>query len=229
MDENILRALVDLRDRAIQKNRIGFSNRLDAISRGVDVPSNGTVEILNRWLARFDELESELDVDIANATKGIEIIERMIEVKGIGRILAAKVVCVVDIHRANTISALWKYAGYGMDANGKRDKPTSGVPLPYNARLHSTCFLIAGSFLKCNSPYRAIYDSSREYYTEGRDWTPLHIHRAACSRMVKMWLSHLWLIWRQIEGLPIRAPYVHEHLGHTHIYLPEDFGWSAIE
>jgi hypothetical protein len=228
MDENILRSLIDLRDRTIQKSRVAFSNRIGAVERGVDVPSNGSQELLERWLHRFNELEAELDGDIRQAVKGLEIVDRMIEVKGVGPMLAAKVVCMIDIREADTISALWRYAGYAV-IDGTRERLAKGEKLHYNIRLKTTCYLVGSSFLKSDSPYRRIYDDARAYYEANRpDWTKGHQHNASMRKMIKIWLSHLWLVWRQTEGLDVRAPYVHEKLGHEHEYTPEEFGWSAV-
>jgi len=228
MDKEILRALVDMRDRTLQKSRIAFGNRISAIERGADIPANGTGELIERWLMRFQLLEDEVDNDIKDIAKEYPIIELATEVKGVGVMLAAKVVAMVDIQRAETVSALWKYAGYGV-TNGERDKPTKGEKLPYNKRLKTTCYLIGSSFLKSNSPYRRIYDEAKEYYELNRpDWTKARRHNAAMRKMIKVWLSHLWEVWRKIEGLPTREIYVKEKLGHTHILRPQEFGWPEL-
>ena len=229
MDEITLRALVDLRDRTLQKSRIAFNNRLSAIERGDDQVSNGTVKLLERWFERFVMLEGELDDDIRNLIHGDELVEYMTEVKGVGEILSAKVISMIDIERADTVSALWRYAGYGV-INGEREKPIKGEKLHYNKRLKSTCYLIGSSFLKSNSPYRQIYDNAKEYYEINRtDWTKLHRHNAAMRKMIKVWLSHLWEVWRKIEGLPVRNIYAEGKLGHNHYIKPRDYGWPEIQ
>lgn len=48
-----------------------------------------------------------------------------------------------------------------------------------------------------------------------------HLHSRAKRKTVKMFLSHYWLVARQKRGLPISRPYVHEHLGHDDIILPQ--------
>lgn len=223
-----LRVLVDLRDRTLQKSRIGFSNRLSAIARGADQSDSDSQAILERWQTRFDELEKEADSDIRALCDGVEIIEHMTVIKGIGALLAAKVVSMIDIERAGTVSALWRYAGYAV-MDGERERPTKGEKLHYNKRLKTTCYLVATSFLRSGSPYRKIYDTAREYYAANRpDWTKLHCHEAALRKMIKLWLSHLWLTWRTLEGLPVSNPYVHEKLGHEHYMPPSDFGWQEI-
>jgi len=92
--------------------------------------------------------------------------------------------------------------------------------------LKISCRKVGESFLKSNSPYRQIYDSSREFYAANRpDWTLLHQHNAALGRMIKTWLQHLWITWREMEGLPANQPYAMDRLGHEHYIGPEKFGW----
>ncbi len=225
MNERI-RGLVDLRDRTLQKNRIAFGNRVDAIMRGADTSNKSTLDILTKWYERFDDLEKELDKDIANLVDGIEIVERLTDVKGIGKMYAAKLISLIDISRSGTVSALWRYAGYGV-IDGKREKNKKGERAHYNKRLKCTLYVIATSFVKCNSPYRKIYDDAKEYYeSKYPEWTKLHREYAARGKMIKIFLSHLWLVWRQIEGLPTRNVYVEEYQGHTHIIPPQEFGWK---
>jgi len=223
-----LRVLVDMRDRVLQKTRIMFGNRLDAIHRGDDEASEREIRLLQGWYERFLYLEEEADGQITELAAEYEIIGHMVQVKGVGKMLAAIVVSMVDIGRASTVSALWRYAGYAV-INGARERPVKGEKLAYNKRLKAACYKVGSSFLKSNSPYRKVYDDARVYYEANRpDWTKGHQHNAAMRKMIKMWLSHLWVTWRQIEGLDVRAPYVHEKMGHNHQYAPEAFGWPEI-
>lgn len=230
MSDPLLRALVDLRDRQIQKARIQFSNRLSAIERDADDPArSGQTQIVTRWLERFTELETDLDKDIARVVRDEPMYEQLSAVKGIGPMLAAKLLAMIDIERSDTISALWRYAGYAV-IDGEREKPVKGEKLHYNKRLKTTLYLVGTAFLRANSPYRRVYDSAREYYDANRpDWTKLHQHNAAMRKMIKLFLSHLWDQWRKAEGLPVTDPYVHDRLGHNHKYEPEQFGWPVME
>jgi hypothetical protein len=230
MPNNLLRALVDLRDRQIQKARIQFNNRLSALERGDDDDARTQQrEIVGRWLNRFEELERELDADITAAVREEPVFEQVVAIKGIGPLLAAKMIAMIDIERAATVSALWRYAGYGV-VDGEREKPVKGEALHYNIRLKTTLYLVGSAFLRANSPYRRVYDDARAYYAANRpDWTPGHQHLAAKRKMVKTFLAHLWERWRKVEGLPTGALYVNERLGHEHYYTPEDFGWPAEE
>jgi len=77
-------------------------------------------------------------------------------------------------------------------------------------------------------PYVTVYHSARSYYQARRpEWTKAHIDVAARRKMVKMFLSHLWVEWRRAAGLPVREPYVAEKLGHTGIIAPPQGGDHA--
>lgn len=237
-DMDTLRVLIDLRN-TVQKQRIAFGNRISAIERGVDSSNPASISTLNVWLERFKELESNADDDIDDAVFGMRIVEEMTEVKGVGKLLAAKIVALIDITVPTTVSKLWRYAGYGVvetedektgEKIGKREWPTKGEKIHYNKRLKTTLYLLATSFLRTNSPYRRVYDDAREYYDRTRpDWTKGHKHAASMRKMIKMYLAHLWSTWRVIEGLPIRSPYVHEKLGHTTMLKATDFGWPVLK
>jgi hypothetical protein len=217
----IARALVDLRDRVIQKSRIAFNNRLSAMENTDDATH---ADLIETWYDRFAALERDLDRDIARLADDMPIVDRMIAVKGVGKTLAVKVVAMIDITRADTVSALWKFAGYGV-SDGHRDQLKKGQTAPYNTRLKTTCYLVGSSFLKTGSPYRRIYDDARAYYAANRpEWTDGHQHAAAMRKMIKIWLSHLWAIWREMEGLPVTEPYITDGTKHRYI-APEEFGW----
>jgi len=223
----LLRALSDTRDRQIQKARIQFSNRLSAIERGTDQADGQQKILCEKYVNYFDALEKELNRDISDALKGVPIYAKLIDIKGIGDTLAAKLIAMVDINVCNTISALWRYAGYGV-IDGKREKPIKGEKLHYNARLKTTCFLIGTSFLRLRdkSPYSSLYYGRKEFYSKAHtDWTKMHIHRAAMRYMIKQFLADLWVTWRELEGLPIREPYCFEKQGHTTMRDRKNFGW----
>lgn len=230
-----VRSLVDLRDRVLQKARIAFGNRESALARGADTEapampqSPGSAALFERWAKRFDELETECERDIAAASKGIQIIEDMRKVRGIGPMLAAKIVSMIDITRSSNVSQLWRFSGYGV-IEGKRERMTKGEKLHYNIRLKTTLYLLGDSFIKSRSPYRDVYDSAKAYYIANRpDWTLGHQDAAARRRMIKYFLANLWVHWRTLEGLETRSLYVIEKLGHEHYAPPEKFGWPPIK
>lgn len=250
----ILRPLIDLRDRAIQKNRIAFSHRVTAIEQGRDEADAVTQDMLIRWRDRFIEMETELDKDIKEIAADIPIIYEMEKVKGVGFMLAAKVVSMIDIERCNTVSALWRFSGLGVisvcsecnalaiagqkvcsedDCGGqvvnKAERLRKGEKAHFNKRLKTYCWQLGTSFLKSNSPYRAIYDRGRDQYEEREGWSDMRKHRAAMRKMIKTFLQHMWVRWRTLEGLPVNEPYIMGKNGHSHYIAGQEFGWPVVE
>lgn len=195
----------------MQRERIRMGNRKSATDRNV---SSANPELIQRYADRFQAIEDEAAADIAEAVKDHLMWDWMQRVKGIGPGLAGCLFAHIDITRADSVSALWRYAGQGV-TDGQRDKAIKGQKLPYNAELKRICYLIASSFMKCNSPYREEYEEAKAFYQRTKtDWTAGHIHNAATRKMTKLFLSHLWAEWRTREGLPVREPYAMQVLGH---------------
>ncbi len=214
-----MRELYNLRQ-SVQRQRIRLSNQLSAIERG-DSPAQPELPTL--FMERFDGIEKEIDGYIAQSISEHPAWPWLEKVKGIGPALAGRLLAPIDIERATSVSALWKYAGQGVTPAGERDKPVKGEKLSYNADLKSTCYLIATSFLRASSQYRRFYDAKKAYYQSNRpDWTPKRIDMAAKRFMVKMFLSHLWMVWREAEGLPVTLPYAHDQLGHVDYVGPSE-------
>ena len=212
----------------MQRHRIQMGNRIAAIERG---DSDGNADVAQHFAERFGSIENDIAAMIADSVKDHPAYPWLDAVKGIGPGLSGALLAPIDIRRANSISALWRYAGQGVNGEGERDRPRKGEKLPYNAGLKKTCYLIGTSFMRAGSPYRAEYDQAKEFYTVNRpDWTKGHCDMAAKRKMIKMFLSHLWIVWRDAEGLPLSAPYAAQHLGHDGIvppwqYVP-DFEYS---
>ena len=59
---------------------------------------------------------------------------------------------------------------------------------------------------------RANKDAGAE--RDGAVWTDGHVDNAARRYMAKIFLSHLWEVWREAEGLTTRPPYALEYLDH---------------
>lgn len=49
--------------------------------------------------------------------------------------------------------------------------------------------------------------------------TPVHRHNRAMRKIEKLLLQHLWVKWRELEGLPVTDPWVFTHGGHDRMHL----------
>jgi hypothetical protein len=77
--------------------------------------------------------------------------------------------------------------------------------------------VLGPSFLRAkNEHYRKIYDDYKNRLLNREDLsdeTAGHINNMAIRFMVKMFLADLWVVWRQLEGLPVTEPYAVAKLG----------------
>lgn len=128
--DSTLRMLVD-NFRQVQKNRISWSQRRMAKERGDDEGTPEDMETIRFWEESFQKMEDIAKEHVEEAAGKYDIINEMVKIKGVGLLSAAKVISMIDIHRSNTVSALWRYAGYGVgdywaDKDGKIKAPVSG-------------------------------------------------------------------------------------------------------
>lgn len=123
----------------------------------------------------------------------------------------------------------------------------SKTKLDYNSELRTMCFRLAGSLIKAQGAYARYYDNEKNKLVaryqnqsihiiptlelptrDGKIFEPVgtiasgHVHMQAMRKMIKLFLSHLWLVWRKALGLEITLPYAHAQLGHIHIITPEE-------
>jgi len=163
------------------------------------------------------------------------------KVKGCGPAMSAVIISEIDIFKADTVSKLWQFSGLNpgeifgkkRDSDGtvttsdlvRGDRPTAGYVIPYNKFLKCKLMgVLADCMVKSRSQYCVYYynmkqrlANSKIEYRPGRPWmseSKAHINMAAKRYMIKMFLEDLYAEWRAIEGLPVRAPYQEEYLGH---------------
>lgn len=138
---------------------------------------------------------------------------------GCTEITAAAIMGKVDISKAETVSALWRFLG--MDHT---EKTKSGKQVQGKEWMKAVLYSSVGQYItRKSSPYREDYERIRAKY-EAQGKKP---HYLATSQTTKLWLQHLWLKWREWAGLPVTVPYAFNHLGHDMegIIKPEDRGW----
>ncbi|OPY76754.1 MAG: hypothetical protein A4E65_03104 [Syntrophorhabdus sp. PtaU1.Bin153] len=100
---------------------------------------------------------------------------------------------------------------------GKAPKRKRGYHYLFNSRGKTLAWKIGQQFLKQGEDvYRQIYYKQKQKEKQKNpDISDGHAHNRALRKMVKIFLSHLWVEWRTIESLPVREPYAMEYLGHT--------------
>lgn len=122
-------------------------------------------------------------------------------------------------------------------------KAKKGILSDFNPRAKSLAHKVGTQFIKQGTFYRDLYDQFKAEYEQrpdlkkeiaekkgrkvkGKNGTVVdasgtaHIHRMAMRRMEKVFLAHLWLVWRELDGLPTTKPFVIDQMKHTNFIEP---------
>lgn len=239
-----VRALYDT-----QKLRIQLQLRIDRLTREGIMTDEQAKDFFEVPFGLMQQAEKEMEKRMWKRVRDWPIVNQWLKhVPGIGPRLAGLLVAnIAPIDRFDTVSKLWAYAGLAVK-DGKAQKRTTGEKSNWNSELKTTVWKIAGSFVKLTSgPYRAIYDNykarilAREIaaghltpttnddgtvtFTGVEGWSLGRVNNMAMRYAGKMLLSHLWQVWREIEGLPTREPYPIEKLNHMTFISP----WEMVK
>jgi hypothetical protein len=80
-------------------------------------------------------------------------------------------------------------------------KPRRAEARRYDASAKTICFLIGTSFSRQGGPYKQYYKEAYQRYSERHpEWPAKRRVLAAMRRTVKLFLKHLWMVWREAEG-----------------------------
>lgn len=198
-------------------------------------------------LIKLQDLEKHIDGRIAIILTSHPAYDWFSRVKGIGKENIAKVVGMVDIEKANTISSLWKFAGFSVEDGKAPKRVKGGGKLSYNSQLRSMCWRLGSSLLRAKGVFYEYYLQQKDRYmqrfeNEGVKVAPTtslpkvggkrtetegyisegHVHNMALRKMIKLFLACLWLKWRESAGLPITEPYAIGVLKHDSMIDPEN-------
>ena len=223
---------------AIEKLRVASEIRQTHLTR--QEKQDPETDELHRRLKDFEDFEDFVDGRVSYFIQSHPAYPWFSEVKGVGRENIAKVVALIDIQKANTISSLWKFAGLSVENGVAPKRHKGGGRLEYNSQLRSMCWRLGLSLLRAKAKFYDYYLKEKDKYyqkyenqgikivpatslpkKDGKRYEPEgmiaqgHVHNRAMRKMVKLFLACLWLVWREAEGLPVTKPYAIERLGHN--------------
>lgn len=207
----------------IQDQRKAMANRLRAYRQ-----LGYNLEEAESILQELKTVEDHLNKKIAKLVKAEPIHQEWLQhVKGIGPLLSASLISIIgDPGRFPTISSLWAYAGLEV-RNGEARKRKKGEVANWNATLRTCTWKVGKQFVKQGEFGRVLYDRYKDFYTRRDNGTISngHIDNRARRKVVKVFLSCLWVKWREIKELPVSKPFAHQHLAeeHTQIITPEEW------
>ena len=220
----------------IQDNRIRADGRSRAWKQVYKMKDTEQKVYRDNIGERFKGIEEWIYKELNSKVKAHPLWDAWLKhVKGIGPALAGGYLAWIgDIGRFETISALHAYMGLHCDENGKAVRKRKGVQANWHQRLKMHAWKTAKAFVKTNGKYRGFYDRTKKKYQKAHPkevkikidgtmrtlYTKGHIDNMAMRKTVKLFISHLWLQWRTLEGFPTRSPYPLEQLGHTTFIEP---------
>jgi len=123
---------------AMQKTRIAFGNQATALAK-----SSEPHEILKWFQAESEALENQVKKALDRYSTSTPVGRWTRDVRGIGPVIAAGLMAHIDIERAATAGAIWRFAG--LDPTQKWEK---GKKRPWNASLKVICWKAGESFVK---------------------------------------------------------------------------------
>lgn len=208
-------------------------------------PDPETDELHKRLVA----LEGYVDGRVATLLKSHPAYDWFNRIKGVGKENIGKVLGPVDIEKVNTVSSLWKFAGFSVE-NGAAPRREKGSKLSYNSQLRSMCWRLGSSLLRAKGKFYEYYTREKDKYYQrnenrgvkivpatslpkknGKRYEPDdmisegHVHNQALRKMIKLFLACLAIEWRKAVGMPLPAPYAIAQLGHNSLIDP----WEMVD
>ena len=195
----------------------------------------------NQILSILADAEGQVDGLMAGVIQQHPAWPWLSQIKGIGKENIATAIADVDIAKAHHVSNLWSFLGFGV-VDGKATRPVKGQRLPYSKEGRMLMWRVGSSLLKAGGNYYAVYVQERakleqawsirptptkgdKVEPEGVLWAR-HAHNRALRKMIKLFLSHLWAVWREAEGLPVTLPYAQSMEGHQGGYVDP---WELVD
>ena len=174
----------------VQKARLAIELSIKSFSRiELEVPKEVKKELDN-----LIKLENKYEKSINQFFKEnpTDIYKWLISIKGIGNILAGKLLSEIDWNKTLKYSSLWKYAGFAPES-----KKIKGNKANWNHRLKSYCYQLVDCFIKHRTPkYRELYDKEKVKQIE-KGIKKGHAHNRAIRKVAKIFLRDWFLQWEE--------------------------------
>jgi hypothetical protein len=106
-----------------------------------------------------------------------------------------------DPNTGKRCSGAYRSLGVTDLVRAAQPRPRRGERAKYDFEAKQVCYLIGVSFVRCGGKYREHYDERREHLQDAHpEWPPKRVHLAAMRAAAKLFLLHLWVVWRDAVG-----------------------------
>jgi rubrerythrin len=146
---------------AVEKLRVASEVRQSHLTR--QGKQDAETDELHR---RLSDLEDYVDGRVTELIRSHPAYPWFSRVKGVGGENIGKVIAPIDIERAKTISALWKFAGFAVEDGSAPRRVKGGGKLAYNSQLRSMCWRLANSLKRAKGCFYEYYIREKEKYQE---------------------------------------------------------------
>ena len=125
-------------------------------------------------------------------------------VEGISPLLIGPLLGRLDATKANTPSAFWAFCGLGTTRN---DDGRVAQASRHQEVSKGICRRIGISLFQAKSSYAVEYDAEFSRLAGNpRDYPEHRRHLMALRKMEKLFLAHLWVVWREALALSVTQP-----------------------
>ena len=227
----------------IQKSRIAASHQA-----GTQLKNNEPTEFLNYTSNNLEILEGQIRYALDKYSLSRVEGKWLQSIHGVGPVIAAGLLSAVNLDKTYCVAALWRFAGLDPTLEWKKgNKRPYNAQLKTLCYKVGECFVRAKNmkgdyYGKFYNERKAIEISKNENFdfkdqaasklakfnisksTDAYEWyskgllPPAHIHARARRHMVKLFLSHFYMVayFCRFGQLPA-LPYAIAQLGHVHI------------
>lgn len=132
---------------AMQRDRISDNNQVRALEKA------GEPNLVLKWLAdQHETLEAQMGRALQKYVEADPVGRWSTSIVGIGPVISAALLAIIDIEKAPTAGKIWRFAG--LDPTCKWEK---GQKRPWNATLKVVQWKIGESFVKTQNAKNAFY------------------------------------------------------------------------
>lgn len=212
--------------REIERCRVRTTLRLRELSKAAISIDDNIKSELDEIINKESDIERRLKLLLAKKLNGIPVVEKWLQkIPGMTIEIEAGLISLIEpIKRFPNVAKLWAYSGLHtvpkrlpngqIVLNPETKKPVMVAPRvrpgekpKWSVHLKT---LIVGSLArrweKVGGPYKDLamkYKERIRSRPNSRTLTELHLSRMAWRYAGKIFLSHLWEVWRSLEGLEI--------------------------
>jgi hypothetical protein len=126
---------------SMQKLRVSASNKVSAHARNVDELADPV--LIMKLKAKLHFLEKDAAKGLKKWAETQALGRWAMQIRGVGPVITAGLLAHIDVARAPTAGAVWRFAGLDPTCVWQ-----SGEKRPYNAALKRLCWLLGESFKK---------------------------------------------------------------------------------